>query len=264
VAVLPLGAVEAHGPHLPLITDGIIAEAMAEEGARRLVERGVDALVLPTIDYAPAPFARAFPGTLSIRPQTLTALLIDVAAAAAASGAGVLAVANAHLDPAHLGAVREAVEAIGERGAPLVAWPDLTRRRWAERLTEEFRSGACHAGRYEGSVVLERRPEWVLRKEMSRLVANPASLVTAIRQGRGSFAEAGGPEAYFGDPAAASAEEGRETVAKLGELLLECVLETLAASDGNAVEGTPSPTVETAAEPAGRSPAAATPTENER
>lgn len=223
VAVLPIGAVEAHGPHLPLTTDGIIAAAMAREGARLLARAGVPALVLPGIDYTAAPFARGFPGTVSLRPETLTALLCDVAAALAAHGLGCLAFANAHLDPAHLRSIAAACAAIEGQGGPAVVFPDLTRKPWALRLGEEFRSGACHAGRYESSIVLAERPE-VVHEEVGRsLVPNPVSLSTAIREGKGSFEEAGGPRAYFGDPAAASAEEGRVHVRVLGEILAEAV-----------------------------------------
>jgi len=84
VAVLPLGAVEAHGPHLPVGTDVWIAEAMARAGAEKLGKEGLSAVVLPSLAYAPAPFANAHPGTLSIRPETLTALVVDLASAVAA------------------------------------------------------------------------------------------------------------------------------------------------------------------------------------
>jgi creatinine amidohydrolase len=134
-----------------------------------------------------------------------------------------LALANAHLDPAHLGALHRAVETVRTEGVVGVAFPDLTRKPWALRLTEEFRSGACHAGRYEGSIVLAARPELVREEVRRALPANPRSLSVAIREGRQSFAEAGGPEAYFGWPAEASAEEGRATIEALGAILAEAV-----------------------------------------
>ncbi|KAB2949391.1 MAG: creatininase family protein, partial [Thermoanaerobaculia bacterium] len=165
VAILPLGAIEAHGPHLPLGTDVVIAEAMAREGARLLAEGGVATHVLPALAYAPAPFAEAFPGTLSIRPQTLVALLLDLAGALAVRGVEVLALANAHFDPAQVGALREAAARIAAGGRPRVAFPDLTRRALAAGLGAEFRSGACHAGRYETSIVLAERPELVAEAE---------------------------------------------------------------------------------------------------
>src|SRR5688572_28706086 len=64
IAVLPLGALEAHGPHLPLGTDIVIAEAMARAGAERLARRGFDVVLLPALPVSPAPFAAAFAGTV--------------------------------------------------------------------------------------------------------------------------------------------------------------------------------------------------------
>src|SRR5262249_38222215 len=102
--------------------------------------------------------------------------------------------------------------------------PDVSRKPWVMRLTEEFQSGACHAGRYEGSIVLSERPDLVRGTTMKALGPNPASLSQAIRAGKRTFEEAGGPRAYFGWPADATAEEGRATVETLGEILAEAVL----------------------------------------
>jgi creatinine amidohydrolase len=223
VAVLPLGAVEAHGPHLPVGTDVWIAEAMAREGARLLAAAGVEVLVLPSIAYAPAPFADGFAGTLSIRPETLTELIVDLAAALGRRGVATLALANAHFDPAQVGALRAAVERIRERGAPRVVFPDVTRRALAARLGDEFRSGAAHAGRYETSILLAERPDLVDDAARRALAAVPVSLSDAIRAGRADFAAAGLDAAYCGDPAAASAAEGRALVAELGRILAEAV-----------------------------------------
>jgi creatinine amidohydrolase len=228
VAILPVGATEAHGPHLALSTDVVIAEAMARAGADELAARGVESLILPALAYTCAGYAAGFAGTLSVRPETATTLVVDVAESLARHGARLLALANAHLEPAHIASIEAAAAAIRERRLLAVAFPDVTRRPWALRLTEEFQSGACHAGRYEGSVVLAERPDRV-REEIRRALApNPVSLGRAIREGRRSFEEAGGPQAYFGDPAAASPEEGAETIAALGGILAEAVLEALA------------------------------------
>ena len=109
-------------------------------------------------------------------------------------------------------------------GARIVAL-DLTRRRVAERLSDEFQTGACHAGRFEGSVVLAERPELFREGVAARLEPNPASLSTAIREGHQTFEDAGGPRAYFGWPAEATAEEGHATVQTLGHLLTEAILD---------------------------------------
>jgi creatinine amidohydrolase len=228
VAILPVGATEAHGPHLPLGTDVVIAEAMARVAADLLESRGRPAIVLPSLAYSPAPFAAGFAGTISLRPATLTALVLDIARSLAAHGIRALAIANAHLDPDHLAALRAAAGERPEAGLPVIVFPDLTGRPWGSRLTEEFRSGACHAGRFEGSVVLAERPELVREVIRAGLPPNAVSLSEAIRGGAGTFEEAGGPRAYFGDPAAATAEEGRDTVAILGGIVADAVDQALA------------------------------------
>jgi creatinine amidohydrolase len=223
VALLPCGALEAHGPHLPLSTDIVIAEAMARDGAARLEAAGLNAVLLPSLAFTAAPFAADFEGTLSVAPATVTALVLDLARELTRQGFALLGVANAHLDPAHRGSLAEAAaRARSERLLKLVC-PDLTRKPWAKRLSEEFRSGACHAGRFEGSIVMAARPDLVREEIRHALEPNPASLSSAIQVGARTFAEAGGPRAYFGWPADASAEEGRRSVAVLGTILAEAV-----------------------------------------
>ena len=226
VAILPTGALEAHGPHLPLGTDIVIADAMARAGAARLSAAGLHVLLLPALPYAPAPFAASFAGTIDAPAAATTMLVVSIARSLAAHGVRVTAVANAHHDPAHVQALRAAAEELERDGVTLV-FPDLTRRRWAERLTEEYRSGACHAGRYEGSIALAEVPGQVRQDVMRGLPANDRSLVDAIRDGIRSFVDAGGASAYFGRPAEATADEGRATIDTLGLILDEAIRERL-------------------------------------
>ena len=240
---------------------GLAAEA-ALDGLRRL---GLHPMLLPPLPYTAAPFAAGFPGTISVRPATFAALLEDMAASLERQGVAALVVVNGHLDPAHLTAikdvvgVREAAAAAvpsrrrGEISArrrdyapaqrrvetparhvpsahhqPMpVIHPDLTERRWASRLTDEFKSGACHAGCYETSVVMAAAPELVREDERRGMVENPASLSVAIREGAATFEEAGVGEAYCGDPAAATREEGERTIAVLGGIVVDAVAERL-------------------------------------
>ena len=223
VAILPVGAIEAHGPHLPLDTDIVIAQAMAREGAARLAARGSRVVLLPALAYTSAGFAQRFAGTLSLRPETVTATVVDIAGSLTWHGFGALAIANAHLDPGHLASIEAAVNQIRRELGLVVAFPNLTARPWALRLSDEFKSGACHAGQFETSIVLAERPELVREATRAALPPNPASLSRAIREGKVSFEEAGGPRAYFGFPAQASAEEGRATIGVLGAILDDAV-----------------------------------------
>ena len=73
VAVLPLGALEAHGPHLPLGTDNLIAMAMARSGVAQLAPHGIGGVILPALPWTAAPFGAAFAGTFSVSPATCAA-----------------------------------------------------------------------------------------------------------------------------------------------------------------------------------------------
>jgi creatinine amidohydrolase len=224
IAILPVGAIEAHGPHLPLTTDVIIAEAMARAGAGRLAAGGHSVVILPVLSYTAAPFAAGFPGTVSASPGAVTALVVDLGRSIRRQGFPILAVANSHLDPAHLESLEQAVGQLRGEGGLKVAFANLTRKPWALRLGEEFRSGACHAGQFETSIVMAARPDLVREDKRRGLADNPTSIGQAIREGKRSFEEAGGARGYFGFPAAASAEEGHLTIEVLGAILQESVM----------------------------------------
>ena len=221
VGILPVGSVEAHGPHLPLNTDLIIAQEMGRRAASALSRKGVLALPLPPVCYSVSEFGASFPGTIGIRRETSKAILWDVCRSLSETGFRAVLLANAHLEPAHRHVLREvAEEGSRELGLPIV-FPDIVRRKFAERLTDEFRSGACHAGQFETSLVLAVRPDLVKDDVRAQLAPNWTSLAEKIGEGVGSFVEAGGPEAYFGDPAAATPEEGEETYETLAGLLVD-------------------------------------------
>ena len=225
VAILPVGAIEAHGPHLPLMTDVIISRAMAAVGARALEARGISlGVVTPPLQMTFAGFAAGFSGTLSLRAETVTNLLVETIQSLHRSGFSRIAIANAHLDPTHVASLHEGVRIAKEKAGIEVVFPDITRKPWALRLTDEFKSGACHAGRYETSIVMAERPDLVREQIRENLAPNPSSLSVAIKDGKKTFEEAGGPQAYFGFPKDATAEEGRETLRILGEILADAVL----------------------------------------
>jgi creatinine amidohydrolase len=225
VPILPIGATEAHGPHLPLSTDVIIATAMAQAGAHKLAARGFVPAIMPPLAYSSAGFAAGFAGTISLRPETETALIVDLGVCLGRHGVQLLVLANAHLDPEHIRALHAARDALHAQQALTVVFPDVTQKPWALRLSAEFKSGACHAGSYEGSVVMAVAPELVREDIRLSLEPNPSSLSRAIRAGKSSFEEAGGPRAYFGDPRAASTAEGRDTIETLGQIVHDAVIE---------------------------------------
>lgn len=223
ILILPVGAIEAHGPHLPLGSDILIAQAMARAGAARIEAQGLGALILPALPYTAAMFGAGFPGTISVQGSTVTALILDLARELTRHGFAALALANAHLDPAHLDAIAGAERRARDEDLIPVICPDVSRKPWALRLSEEFKSGACHAGRYESSIVLAVRADLVREGIRRDLPPNPASLSKAIRAGARTFEEANAKRAYFGWPAEATAEEGKETIDALGGILADAV-----------------------------------------
>jgi len=227
VAILPCGATEAHGPHLPLNTDVLISETMAARALPALEQSGYAAAVLPTLAYMPADYAEAFPGTVTVSAATAKALILDIAMSLKAQGFTCLALANSHFDPANVAMLREAADDIRAKGLP-VAFPDFTRRKLAQTLTAEFQSGACHAGQYETSLIMAAQPELVNESERLRLKDNPASLTEAFAKGARTFAEAGGPDAYFGYPRNASAVEGEASFAIMAASLVRAIEEAAA------------------------------------
>ncbi len=216
--LLPLGAVEAHGPHLPLDTDTIIAEHLAKIAAEDLARwHETEALVTPPVPLSVAGWAADFPGTVSIDAVTAKATLRALIAALRNSGARRIALVSLHFDPGHMEAVGAVVAE--DQGSGL-AFPDFTRRANAKRIGGEFASGACHGGQFETSLVLAARPKAV-RDSFRTLPRIDLDLASAIRAGMQSFREAGLTDAYCGDPASASAEEGGRLYALLANILIE-------------------------------------------
>ena len=225
IAILPVGAIEAHGPHLPLLTDVIIARGMAARGAAALEALGfTQVVVAPPLQLTSAAFAAGFAGTLSLKPETVTAILVDALLSLHRAGFSRIVLANSHLDLGHSVSLHEGVRIARDVHGMAVTFPDIARKPWALRLTAEFKSGACHAGQFETSIVMAERPDLVRESIRVTLAPNPASLSQAIRDGKMTFEEAGGPSAYFGFPQDASAEEGRETLKVLAAILADAVV----------------------------------------
>ena len=209
VSLLPIGSTEAHGPHLPLNVDVVIAVEVCRRTALRLLARGTPALIFPPIAYALTEFAAGFAGTVSVGRDATLAYLTEVLQGIASHGFKRIAVVNHHLEPAHFRVVHQAARQAAAKSGAAIVVPD---HRWgatASQLGEEFTQGGSHAGQYETSLMLAAAPKLVAERVRAKLADVPVDLPAAIKAGARTFADCGGDQAYFGSPSRATAREGR-------------------------------------------------------
>jgi creatinine amidohydrolase len=226
VLLQPVGAVEPHGPHAPLSTDLLIAAGHCERAAAALADDpDVHVLVLPQLPYGVTRYASAFRGAVSVSEEALHAILCDVCRSLASDGFPRVVLVNHHFEPEHVATLRRVVADLAEEGTGRVILLDLTRRRNAERLTDEFRRGSCHAGRYETSLVLADRADLVDAQAMRALPALEVDMPAQMQAGNAGFGPMGMHDAYCGAPAEATAQEGQETFRTLAVMLEEAIRE---------------------------------------
>lgn len=228
VVLLPVGSVEPHGPHLGLVTDTAISRGAAERAAAMLEQADLIARVGPAVSYGVTDCAAGFRGAVSVSADALTGYLRAVVDGYRATGVDHVCLINNHLEPGHDAAVRAAIDGV-EPGAASVACP--LARRWARTLSAEFKSGQCHAGRYETSIVMVAAPELVDDAARAALPEVPISLSDKLRAGIDTFAAMGMNRAYAGAPAEASAAEGEQQLELLATMVATEVLEALALGD---------------------------------
>lgn len=233
VALLPTGSTEAHGPHLSLATDSVISTRMAEVGAAKLEAAGYVALVFPAVNYAVTEWARTFAGSVSLRPETATALLTDIIEGCLEMGLDHVVMCNAHLEPDNIGVLRTLTKTFAEGHGPnALLFPDNTRRGPAQRLGEEFKSGSCHAGQYETSLVLAVDDGLAKMDRAGTLPNLFVPFPEKIRAGAKNFADCGMDQAYCGNPAGGTAAEGDSLYDTLGDLAFEVVDALYNSADG--------------------------------
>ncbi len=224
VALVPIGSTEPHGPHLGLGTDVVISAAACLKAADMLEKRGaLAALIAPSVSYGVTDCAEGFPGAVSIPASVVKAYVAAICDGLLSHGIRHVCLVNNHLEPAQDAAIRAVLA--GREGKVSVACP-LTRK-WARTLTAEFKSGACHAGRYETSIVMAAAPELVDEAARRGLPAVPISLSEQLGAGVMTFGAMGMDAAYAGDPAAATVEEGVQSIARLADMVVGEVREAL-------------------------------------
>jgi creatinine amidohydrolase len=198
-AILPVGATEYHGDHLPYCTDTLTAEALA---LRFAAELGT-ALVLPPLAYGMSLHLMAWPWTLSLRPETLTSVAIDVGESLLRHGLTRLLVVSAH--DGNPGPIEAAARELSDRHGMTVAlfagWQSLSRR----LLAGTYDVDLDHGGQSEMSMVLRLAPALA---HPERAVDRPNQRMDHAVRVLGPFDRVV-PHGYSGKPSLGSVEEGQ-------------------------------------------------------
>ncbi|WP_284139045.1 creatininase family protein [Virgibacillus sp. LDC-1] len=166
IAILPVGAVEAHGPHLPLGTDNLLAERLSTELAKR-----VNGFVLPTLPYGQVWSLRNFPGSINISNQSLINFIVDIGNSLYKQGFKTFAMVNGHLGNGT--ALKEAARVLFEKCPELRVfyffYPGMNKAVAKVRETDAAHGTYFHACEIETSYMLYLAPEFV---DMERAITD--------------------------------------------------------------------------------------------
>ncbi len=236
-AILPVGATEFHGDHLPFSTDTIAAEAIA----LRLADELGTAVVLPALDYGMSLHMMGWPWSLSLRPQTLTAVIVDIAESLMLHDIRRLLVVSAH--DGNPACIENAARELNDTHEMVVAifkgWQGLG----AQLLQGQYDVDEDHGGQSEMSMVLYAAPH-LARQELA--VDLPNQIMDHPLEVRGSFSNVV-PHGYSGKPSLGTAAEGQAVVealaAYVGPFLRELANNDW--SNGLWMSGMPAPDPET-------------------
>jgi len=218
--MIPLGALEQHGPHLPLDTDALIAEAVADRAARRVGE----CVVSPCIPIGASSHHLAFPGTASLSDKTLQSVLAEMIQTLLGHG-----FRGAFLVTGHAGNVASMAAALTgldpDDRARVVSFDDWPAQRDAVHQAAETRLSmdrevvGTHGGHFETSILLAIAPD---RVDMASAVAGhvgPAAAASAKLRSEGMAALS--PVGVIGDPRGATADAGELYLDALVGLVVE-------------------------------------------
>jgi creatinine amidohydrolase len=225
-AIVGVGAIEQHGPHLPMNMDTIDAD----ETARRIAAELGDALAAPSIRPGCSEHHIAFPGTISLREETLRAVVEDYCKSLDSHG-----FEHVVLVPTHGGNFEPVDAAIADIAedleANLIALTDLDRH--MELLNAglasagvDYHEPVIHAGAAETSMVLATEPDLVRTDRLDVGLEGEISTDRLLEEGFDSIA----PNGVLGDPRKATAAAGEA----IFELVTDAYVEEIRAERGKA------------------------------
>ncbi len=234
LVILPVGVVEEHGAHLPLGVDSFAAEVYAESAAPHLEAKGYTVIIAPTMNYGVARAAIDFPGTLSLEPETLRSMIVEIGRSLGRHKLNRLVILNGHRDLHHMKALDDARSILVEENSAQVLCvgfasdPEITAACYREGVKQLYKSPRPdregHGGESETSVALHCFPELVKGDVLKTLDANFDYDIDAFRNETKDYSSISGGRGYFGWPQAATAETGKQLVAIRGQNIANIVL----------------------------------------
>jgi creatinine amidohydrolase len=222
LAIIPMGSVEQHGPHLPCGTDYIASLAIGREVADK-----VDGLLVPFSPVGVTPFHMSFPGTLSLKPQTFIAVVEDVCESLVRHGARKIVFLNWHE---------------GNTSAMNLAGVSVQQRHGARVLVVQAcyiayelfgqECGLTHGGELEVLPVLAYEPALVhLERATNPSSPERAKKIDSLRRGRAGYPflkdiREIAPTGWYGNPANATPEKAKEFMAKVSDAAADYIRTT--------------------------------------
>lgn len=230
VAVMPLGAIEQHGPHLPVSTDSVIAEEMAKRALQKLSD-DIPALLMPTQAVGKSNEHLSFAGTLTLTAKTLIDLWYEVAEGVRRAGLNKILFINAH------GGQPQVMEIVARELRVKQQILAVSSNWWNMGLpegligAEELRHG-IHGGTVETSIMLHLRPELVKMDKAANFVPVLPETEAANERlrylggvGIGWQAQDLHPLGVAGDASAATPEIGEAIVTHVSGALAQLIRE---------------------------------------
>lgn len=227
IVILPLGAIEQHGPHLPLNTDMVVAESVAKSVVAKYGSQ-YDSWLLPTLPFTKSNEHAWSAGTIWLSASTLLSVIDDIARCVRATGVKKLVFLNGHGGNSSLLSVANREVRLKHGLQTFLAHPHLPADQGGSSDTSELGMGV-HGGMDETSVMLHLRPDLV---DMGRAVRRVPEKLAENRHVRFGGSVSFGwlsndffEDGHIGDPTLATAEIGRTlfegAVDTLGEVLRE-------------------------------------------
>lgn len=215
ILVQPVGAIEQHGPHLPLVTDLAVAEAVSAMAVDRAAGEGLDVWLLPALAYTKSNEHAWSPGTIWMSARTMLSVVEDIGRCVAGTSCRKLVFMNGHGGNSALLAMANRELRLAHGLQTFLAHPTLPADQGGSSSEHELGMG-IHGGHDETSMMLHLRPDLVHMERAVRSVPEHLSANSQVRFGGsiqfGWLSNDFGADGHIGDPTKASADHGRVLV----------------------------------------------------